>query len=63
MSCTKLNEITFSRSKVVKKEAVDWRTESAEVPLIVYFRSQADKSKSYKRALSCGVSSLSPGKI
>jgi len=57
MSSTKITEITLSRFKAVKK------TESVEVPSVVDFRSEADLSKSDKRTLSCGVGSLSPGKI
>jgi hypothetical protein len=58
MSCTKLVEITLSRSKVVETEMPEWRTESAEVPLFVDFGSEADRSKSDKRALICSVSLL-----
>ena len=64
ISSTKRDEITLSHSKVVKKETTtEWRTENGEVPLFVDFRSEADQSKSDKRALGCSVSSLSPGKI
>jgi len=58
MSSTKPNEITLSRSKVVKTETPEWRKERVEVPLFVDFHSEADQSKSDKRALSCSVSSL-----
>jgi len=50
MSCTRLNEITLSRCKVVKKAMTEWRTESVEVPLSVDFRSEADQSKPCKFA-------------
>jgi len=63
MSSTEITEITLSRFKAVKKETTEWPTEGAEVPSFVDFRSEAELSKSDKRALSCGISSLSPGKI
>jgi hypothetical protein len=60
MSSTKLNAIRLIRSKVVKKETTEWRTESADVPLFVDLRSEADQSKRDKRALCCSVNSPSP---